>query len=214
MTIRVVVADDHTIVRAGVTMLIEADADLEVVGQAESGAAAIGLCQELRPDVLILEVVLGEGSSFPTMMEIAKVAPETRLLVLTAKDEQTYWRSAVAVGASGYVVKRASPAELLAAIRAVHAGRSFISVSDSGRQFREFLGGSSTNEDGAARELSRREREVLILLAQGHTYGEVGKRLFISTKTVGTYRTRLAEKLGLRNRAEIVRYAIEVGLLA
>ena len=207
--LRIVLGDDHAMIRAGLRMLISTNEHFEVVGEAETCSQLLEVVKEQTPDAVVMEVSLGGESTFPVMMQIGTEHPSCRILVLTSRDEETFWKSAVAIGASGYLVKRAHESELIAAVRAICQGRSFISVSDSRGQ-----SGLNLDLDVQSRNLSPRETEVLTLLAEGHTYEDVANRLHISSKTVGTYRTRLAEKLGLQTRAEIVRYALEVGLLS
>jgi two-component system response regulator NreC len=215
--IRVLMADDHAVVRAGLRLMINAQPDLEVVGEAASSHEALSRAGTLAPDVVTLDLTMPGGSSIKTIERLRRECPPCRVLVLTMHDDPAYLRAVLAAGGSGYVVKTAPEAELLTAIRAVSRGRTFIGLDladDKGHT----LSGRQTGEGsactaGPARPLSRRECEVLELLAQGHTHQAIGDRLFLSVKTIETYRARIAEKLGLRTRADIIRYAIEIGLL-
>jgi two-component system response regulator NreC len=215
--IRVLMADDHAVVRAGLRLMINAQPDLEVVGEAASSHEALSRAGTLAPDVVTLDLTMPGGSSIKTIERLRRECPPCRVLVLTMHDDPAYLRAVLAAGGSGYVVKTAPEAELLTAIRAVSRGRTFIGLdladdkghTLSGRQ----TGEGSACTPGPARPLSQRECEVLELLAQGHTNQAIGDRLFLSVKTIETYRARIAEKLGLRTRADIIRYAIEIGLL-
>jgi two-component system, NarL family, response regulator NreC len=203
--IRVMLADDHAILRAGLRMLLDAQPDMAVVAEAADGEEAIRRATGSRPDVAVVDLTMPGLSGVETLEGLRREAPTTRLLVLTMHDDPGYARLALAAGASGHVIKDAESAELLAAIRAVHRGRTFVQV-----------GAEPTAEDSPrppAPALSPRERQVLELLAHGHTNREVADRLSLSVKTVETHRARLSDKLGLHSRADLVRLAIELGLL-
>jgi two-component system, NarL family, response regulator NreC len=214
--IRVLIVDDHAVLRAGLELLIKAQPDLAVVGQAASASEALREAQRLNPDVVILDLALPDGSGVAAIGRLRQACPATRVLVLTGHNEPSFLHASLAEGARGYLVKAVSDSELLSAIRAVHQGRVFVDLNvpaDAQPGFPAAPAGPPAGEGGTA-ALSRREREVLTLLAQGHTNREVADRLFLSVKTVETYRARVGEKLGLRSRADLVRYAVEVGLLA
>jgi DNA-binding NarL/FixJ family response regulator len=215
-TIRVLVADDHAILRAGLRMLIAAQPDMAVVGEAGDSREALEKARALAPDVLTLDLTMPGGNSIKVIEQLRQECPGTRVLVLTMHDDPAYLRAVLAAGGAGYVVKTAADADLLTAIRAVLRGRVFVDVNLARSTVNDALcgeaGGSQPRPAGAA-SLSGRERQVLELLAQGHTNQEMAKKLFLSVKTVETYRARIADKLGLRTRAEVVRYALEVGLL-
>ena len=203
--IRVLLADDHAILRAGLRMLLDAQPDMAVVAEAADGEEAIRRACGSRPDVAVVDLTMPGLSGVETLEGLRREAPATRLLVLTMHDDPGYARLAMAAGASGHVVKDAESAELLAAIRAVHRGRTFVQV-----------GAEPTPTEPPrppAPPLSPRERQVLELLAHGHTNREVADRLALSVKTVETHRARLGDKLGLHTRADLVRLAIELGLL-
>jgi two-component system response regulator NreC len=206
--IRVLIADDHGIVRAGLKMLIDAQPDMEVVGQASSVREMLRETARLAPDVLCLDLTMPDGSSLGSIPQVRRDSPSTRILVLTVHDEPAYLHAALAAGAQGYVVKTAAAVELLSAIRAVQDQRTFVDCNVAAVGFPTR---SEAHPAGAA--LSQREREVLTLLAQGHTNQQVADRLFLSVKTIETYRSRINDKLGLRSRADLVRYALELGLI-
>jgi DNA-binding NarL/FixJ family response regulator len=210
--IRILIADDHAVLRAGLRMLIGSQRDLEVVGEASDGDEAVRKAAALRPDVALVDISMPGSSGIRAIERLREAAPATRVLVLTMHDMPAYLRAALAAGASGYVVKRAADSVLLAAIRDVYHGRMALdpalaaSVVQSGIRRRGATGAM------VAAPLSQREREVLELVAQGYTNQQIADHLGLSVKTVETYRARLVEKLGLQSRAELVRYALDSGL--
>jgi len=214
--IRVLLADDHAVLRAGLRMLLHVQPDMEVVGEAADTREALVKVCETKPDVLTLDLTMPGGNSMKLIERLRQECPQTRVVVLTMHDDSAYLRAVLAAGGSGYVVKTAADSELLTAIRTVFQGRLFV---DS--QLRESKapparnGGVSTGSPArtGVTSLSERERQVLALLVQGHTNQEIADRLFLSVKTIETYRARLTDKLGLRTRAELVRYALGIGLL-
>ena len=212
--IRVLVADDHAILRSGLRLLIQGQPDLEVVGEAGDFGEVIRLAGILSPDVITLDLGMPGGSGLAAIERLRAVAPSVKIVVLTMHDDPAYVRSALAAGAVGYLAKSAADAALIGAIRAVHRGRVFIDV-EGGAPGSSLLAPSS-GEAGAQAPiatLSAREREVLVLVAQGHTNQAIADRLRLSVKTVESYRSRLMQKLGLTNRAELTRLAMELGLL-
>lgn len=207
--IRVLLADDHSVLRSGLKMLINAQSDMEVVGEASNTDEALDAAERLRPDVVTLDLSMPGGGGLK-FLEQSKLAEMTlRIVVLTMHDDPAYFRGAVSAGATGYVVKTAADSELLTAIRAVHAGRMFVSMP-SVRP--EDLWTTPSNSEPPS-PLSEREQQVLLFLAEGFTNKEIGERLELSVKTIETYRARLTSKLQLRTRADIVRYALDMGLL-
>jgi DNA-binding NarL/FixJ family response regulator len=212
--IRILIADDHAVLRAGLRMLIGAQPDMEVVGEAADGDEAVRGAVETRPDVALLDITMPGIGGIKAIERIRREAPDTRVLVLTMHDVPAYLRSVLAAGGSGYVVKRSADAELLSAIRGVHRGRT---VLDPALAVRVVEGGLSKRSVAAApgagsSPLSQREREVLDLVAKGYTNQQIADQLGLSVKTVETYRSRLVEKLGLKSRADLVRYALDSGL--
>ncbi len=210
--IRVALADDHAVLRAGLRMMIETQPDMTVVAEASSAEQAINVVAEYAPDVLVLDLAMPGGGSIEAIRQIQESSAKTRILVLSMHDEPSYLRAVVAAGGSGYVTKRAADTELLTAIRTVNAGRMYVDVSLSDRP--------PPLVDNVARSglpelsvLSDREREVLKLVALGHTNKEIAQQIHVSVKSVESYRSRVADKLELRSRAELVRYALEVGLI-
>ena len=211
--IRVLIADDHSVLRSGLRLLLGAQSDIDVVGEAADGVEVTQKARELRPHVVLLDLSMPGPHSGDVIREILRASPKTRVLILTMHDDAAYLRSALSAGASGYLVKKAADSELMSAIRAVHAGRTFVDLTrTTGLEplaFSEQVGGQGQ----APKKLSRREREVLRLLAQGHSNQQLAHKIDLSVKTVETYRTRLSEKLGLKGRAELYRFAAESGLL-
>ena len=215
--IRVLIADDHAILRAGLRLLINNQPDMEVVGEAADGPEALRQARQANPDVLTLDLTMPGGGGLKTLEGLRQACPQTRVLVLTMHEDPSYLRASLAAGASGYVAKSAVDADLLAAIRSVAQGRTFVTMTLSDRGTHQVLGDQPTRTESPPQApvklLSSREQEVLKLLAQGYTNKEVGAQLCLSVKTIETYRARLADKLGLRSRADFTRYALEVGLL-
>lgn len=211
--IRVLIVDDHAVLRAGLRMLMGAQPDLEVVGEAADGEEAVRKIAEMQPDVAIVDITMPGEGGIKTIERIRKESPKTRVLVLTMHEVPAYLRSALAAGASGYVVKSAADYELLSAIRAVHRGRTVLDAALAATLAQGALGKRATSGQAeSASVLSVREREVLELVAQGYTNQQIADRLGLSVKTVETYRARLVDKLGLRSRADLVRYALDSGL--
>jgi DNA-binding NarL/FixJ family response regulator len=202
---RIVIADDHAVVRTGLRLLLESQPDMEVVGEADDGAAVITQVRQLKPEIVLLDITMGGGGGLKAQEEIAKAAPETKVLILSMHSDPAFVRTAMLAGAAGYVSKKTAHTELLKALRAIRAGKHYIdsAVSDG------LL--PATTRKGPA--LSQREKEVLLLIAAGHSYQEIADRIFVSVKTVETYRARIMEKLELKSRAELVQYAINAGLL-
>jgi two-component system response regulator NreC len=207
--------DDHAVLRAGLRMLLDAEPDMEVVGEAGDGAEALRRILGLAPDVVLLDVTMPDMDGLEVLRRVRDDFPQTRVLMLTMHDDEGYLREALAAGSSGYVLKRAADIELLSAIRAVHRGGTYLHAAHTKVLFEDRAGQQRIQ---AAEEpescLSLREEEILRLVALGYTNQQAADLLYLSVKTVETYRARLMAKLGLRNRAELVRYALQRGLLA
>jgi DNA-binding NarL/FixJ family response regulator len=216
MTIRVFIADDHGILRGGLRALIGTQPDMEVVGEAANGPeATIGIAAT-EPDVALMDISMPNGGGLAAIAAIKQMRPKTRILVLTVHDEPGYVRAAADAGAVGYVVKNAVDTELLAAIRAVAQGRTFMDASFGLVLAQESMQprGANAARGAAAMQLSGREREVMGRVAEGYTNAQIAEELRLGVKSVETYRSRLMEKLGLSNRADLVRFALECGILA
>jgi two-component system response regulator NreC len=213
--IRIFIADDHAVLRSGLRLLMESQDDMEVVGEAGDFAEALSQLPEIRPDIVTLDLSMPGGLGLKAVEKICQRVPGLRVIVLTMHDDPAYLRTALAMGASGYVVKSAADSELLSAIRAVSQGRIFVDARSSTAT----IGATShSSTDTAANspfnKLSAREKEVLGLIAQGHTNQAVADQLEVSVKTIESYRSRLMEKLGFQNRADLTRFAVEQGLLS
>jgi two-component system, NarL family, response regulator NreC len=213
--IRVMIADDHAILRAGLRMLVNAQADMEVVSEASDGEKAVLTARETKPDVALLDLTMPRVGGMRALEKIARDCCETRVLVLTMHDDPAYLRSALAAGASGYLLKRAVDAELIAAIRAVHRGGTFVDPRLASILVQDVLakGKTKSGSKGPANILSRREVQVLGLVARGYTSAEIAKQIFVGVKTIETYRARIFEKLGLQTRSDLIRFAVQLGLL-
>ena len=211
MSIRVLIVDDHAVVRAGLRLLLDAEEDIETVGEAGDAREAIFEARSTKPDVVLMDVVLGDKSGIDVTPEVIHEQPQARVLVLSMQDDPRYVREAFAAGAHGYVLKEAADTELVTAVREVARGGSYVNPA---------LGARMAAADAAAADaaeqdpLSDREREVLRLLALGHTNQEIAQMLFISVRTAETHRAHIMQKLRLETRAELVRYALAQGLLS
>ncbi len=214
--IRVLLADDHAVLRAGLRTLFNAEPDIEVVGEAADGEETIRRSCETAPDVVLMDITMPGLSGLEATQEIRRLKPETKVLVLTMHEDESYLYRMIRAGASGYLPKKVADTELLEAIRATYRGENFIHSSMTSG----VVTGMRQTDTGTTVEskdkdvLSRRETEVLQLLAMGHTSQEIADRLFVSIKTVETYKARVKEKLGLKGRAELVRYAVGQGLMS
>jgi two-component system, NarL family, response regulator NreC len=210
MSVRVLIVDDHAVFRAGLRMLIDAEADMEAVGEAGTARDAVFQARSLKPDVVLMDVVMPDQSGLEVVPTLLHERPEIKVLVLSMQDDPQYVRQAFANGASGYILKEAADTEVVTAIREVAAGNNYVHPTVGAR-----LIAAETAEARRAEEdpLSDREREVLRLLALGHTNQEISAQLFISVRTAETHRAHIMQKLRLTSRAELVRYAIEQGAL-
>jgi two-component system response regulator NreC len=212
--IRILIVDDHAILRSGLKMLLSAQPDMEVVSEAADGDRAVQEALHTRPDVALMDLTMPGSGGLAAVKAIVRDCPDTRVLVLSMHDDPAYLRSVLAAGASGYVLKRSVDVELLTALRSVHRGGLFVDPSLAHVFVRDVLNkkhhGGDTN---ALAVLSTRECQVLRLVAAGHGSTDIARHLRISVKTVETYRARIAEKLDLHTRHEIVRFAVCMGLL-
>lgn len=213
--IKLLLADDHAVLRAGLKTLLNAQPDIEVIAEAADGKETVRRSLEMAPDIVIMDITMPGLSGLEATREIKKHNPEIKVLVLTVHEDESYLYQMLRAGASSYVPKKAADTELLDAIRATYRGENFIHSSMTTglvaeARDKEIVIPGKYQDDQV---LSQREREVLQLLAMGHTDQEMADKLYLSIKTVETYKARIKEKLGLRGRAELVRYAIQSGLL-
>ena len=212
--LRVFIADDHAVLRAGLRMLIEAQPDMHVVGEAEDGEEAVRRMLSLHPDVALIDVNMPKLDGLETIRQLKAAAPRVRALVLSMYDDEGYLRRALEHGASGYVLKKAADTEVMAAIRAVARGEVYVYPSLTHLLVNRYLGRPREPQPSpSSEELSEREMEVLKLLAAGYTSQQVGNQMALSAKTVETYKARVMEKLNLQSRVDLVRYALRHGLL-
>lgn len=213
--IRILLVDDHAVLRAGLTALLNAEMDLTVVGEAGDGLAAIDVAQAMQPDVILLDINMPKLNGLDALTGLRAAAPQSRVLVLTMHDDQTYLRQVLALGGAGYVLKQAADSELLTAIRTVYYGGTFLHPVHAQALLTP---NSQENEpvpppNSGLAILSEREVQVLKLLALGHSNKEMAEMLYLSVKTVETYKARIMEKLALTTRAALVRFALKHGLL-
>jgi DNA-binding NarL/FixJ family response regulator len=207
--VRVLIADDHGIVRSGLRLLLERQPDIDVVGEAADGAAARELAVRERPDLAILDVRMPKLTGLQATREIRRQAPDVAVLILSMHDDERYLFEALKAGASGYVLKAQADTELLAAIRAVERGEPFLTPTAQRALIKDVLERGSSGEE----ELTPREEEVVKLVAEAHTTKQIAEILHLSEKTVENHRANAMRKLGMRDRVELVRYAIRRGLI-
>jgi two-component system, NarL family, response regulator NreC len=210
VSIRVLIVDDHAILRAGLRRVLEAEPDIEVVGEAPSAERAVFEAIAGRPDVVLMDVMMPGKTGIEGMPAVLQAVPDAKVLVLSMQDDPRYVREAFEAGAAGYVLKEAADSEVVGAVRAVAGGERYVHPALGAR-----LVAADADERRRAEEdpLSDREREVLRLLALGHTNQEIAKVLFISVRTAETHRAHIMQKLHLSSRAELVRYALDEGVL-
>lgn len=212
--IRLLLADDHAVVRSGLRLLLEAQPDLTIVGEVENGDDAIRRTAELSPDVVLMDIEMPGMNGIEATRRIKNERPETAVLALTMYEDDQYFFEMLRAGAAGYVPKRAAPDELASAIRAVSRGEVFIHPSLAGRLVQDYLQRREVEEsDPPAGDLTPREQEVLMLIAQGLSNGEIAEQLVISIKTVDRHRENIMRKLNLHNRVDLVKYALRKGLI-
>jgi DNA-binding NarL/FixJ family response regulator len=208
--IRVLIVDDHAVVRSGLRLLLSQEPDLEPVGEAGTGREAVFRARALKPDVILLDVVMPDQTGLDVLPTLVHEHPDARVLLLSMQDDPRYGQEAFAAGASGYVLKEAADAEVVEAIREVARGNRYVNAQLGAR----IVAAAAEAERRAETDpLSDREREVLRLLALGHTNQEIAGQLYISVRTAETHRSHIMQKLRLKTRADLVRYALAQGLL-
>ncbi len=211
MPIRVLIADDHSVVAEGVKHLVEKERDIEVIACVADGREAVQQARDTQPDVVLMDLSMPELNGADATRAILQRDPKCRVIILSMYAQREYVRRALKAGAAGYVVKRSAAKEVVEAIRAVYAGQRYLSPRVADVVLEDY---TDDNKDDPLTRLSAREREVLQLLAEGRTGAEIAQRLSLSQKTVETYRARLVEKLGIRDLAGLVRFAIQKGLVS
>jgi two-component system response regulator NreC len=212
--IRVLLADDHTILRAGLRMMLNAQPDIEVVGEASDGRQALNEALALKPDVVLMDITMPEMNGIEATRQVKRMLDSTRVLILTMHENEEYLFQVLRAGASGYILKEAADTELISAIRIVYSGRFYMSPSAQTMMVGDYLLRVRSGEErDSYSALTEREREILKLVAEGLTNNQIAERLYISPKTVDTHRTHIMDKLNLHSRAELVKYAMRRGLL-
>ncbi|CAH0345263.1 response regulator transcription factor [Bacillus sp. CECT 9360] len=212
--IRILLVDDHAVVRMGLTMLLDAHPDMQVVGEASEGNEGLQKAVELNPNVVVMDLSMPHGKDgLSATSELKKLMPDVQILILTMHDDEEYLFRAIQAGASGCILKSAPHDELVGAIRSVARGEAYLHPSATKKLMEEYLGSVQKNGMDTYSQLSDREREVLTLIAKGFSNKEIGEQLVISVKTVETHKGNLMEKLQMRTRPELVAYALKKGLL-
>jgi two-component system response regulator NreC len=213
MTIRLLLVDDHAVVRSGLRMLLENERDAEIVGEASSASEAIEAAVRLNPNVILMDIGLPDLSGIDATREIKKRTPNVAVVALTIHEDEEYFFKMLEAGASGYVPKRAAPEELLTAIRAAATGQVYLYPSLAKLLVRDYLDGGHVSGEQPPSDITDREQEVLTYLAEGASNEEIAASLVISPKTVARHRENIMRKLNLHSRAELVRYAIRKGII-
>ena len=208
-TIRILLADDHTILRDGIRSLLEDEQDMQVVGEAEDGHAAVKMTAQLEPDVVVMDIAMPLLNGLEATRQIKRSHPQVKVLILTMHENEEYIRQVLATGAMGYILKDAAARELLGAIRAVHQGEAVLSPAITRLVIEDYLRWGEPQPEPVSNGLSAREREVLQLIAEGYTNKQIGEILCISVKTVQAHRNSLMQKLDLHDRGELIKYAIQ-----
>lgn len=212
-TVRILLVDDHAVLRAGLRALLEAEPGFQVVGEAGTGEEGVRLAGQTRPDVVVMDLSMPGMGGLEAVRQIAALDQGARVLVLTMHGEEEHLLPVLEAGGSGYVTKKSADEELIEAIHTVARGDVFLYPSGAKLLLRGLKAKAEPGEDDPLDRLTEREREVLSYTVEGFSSSEIGKKLFISPKTVDTYRARIMEKLGLRHRSELVRFALRKGLL-
>jgi len=213
MTIRLLIVDDHAVVRSGLKMLLENERDVEIVGEAASASEAMEAALRLKPNVILMDIGLPDLSGIDATREIKKRVADVSIVALTIHEDEEYFFKMLEAGASGYVPKRAAPEELITAIRAAATGQVYLYPSLAKLLVRDFLDGGRAADEQTPSDLTDREQEVLTYLAEGANNSEIAAALVISPKTVARHRENIMRKLNLHSRAELVRYAIRKGII-
>ena len=212
--IKLVLADDHAVVRSGLRMLLEAQPDMEIVAEAETGEEAVNHARKLKPDIILMDIQMPDVNGIEATKRIRRLSPDSAVLALTMHEDEQYFFQMLQAGASGYVPKRAAPDELVSAIRTVARGDVFLYPSLATRLVQDYLKQAGSGEERQVYDtLTPREQEVLILIAEGLSNPEIAEKLVISVKTVDSHRENIMRKLNLHSRIDLVKYAIKVGLI-
>jgi len=214
MKIRILLADDHTILRAGLKMMLNAQPDMEVVGEAQDGRQAIEEAQKLQPDLVLMDITMPDVNGIEATRQIKRLISDVKILMLTMHEHDEYVFQALQAGASGYMLKEAADTELITAIHVITSGQFYLSPTAQSVVVGDYLQKVRTGEErDSYSSLTEREREILKLVAEGFTNNQIAERLVISPKTVDTHRTHIMDKLNMHSRAELIKYAMRRGLL-
>lgn len=211
--IRVLVADDHALVREGISAFLKLSDDIEVVAEASDGIEAIEKTKKHRPDIVLLDISMPRLGGYEAALEIKKFDPGIKILVLTQYDDKEYISRFLKAGVSGYLLKRAVGSDLMTAIRSVKEGETYLYPAIATKVVDSLLGKGDMTRDGSYENLTDREKQLLKLIAEGHTHKEIGDMLNISAKTVIVHQTHILDKLGLSSRAELIKYAVSHGII-
>ncbi len=214
MTIHILLADDHTILRAGLKMMLNAQPDMEVVGEAQDGRQALHEAQRLHPDIILMDITMPDMNGIEATKQVKKQLPDVKVLILTMHENDEYVFQALRAGASGYMLKEAADTDLINALHVIQSGNFYLSPTAQSVMVGDYLQRVHAGEEKDSYScLTEREREILKLVAEGFTNNQIAERLVISPKTVDTHRTHVMDKLNLHSRAELVKYAMRRGLL-
>lgn len=213
MTIRLLLVDDHAVVRSGLRMLLEHEADMEIVGEAATVQQTLALVAQFKPNLILMDIGLPDGSGIEATQAIKQTWPDVAVVALTIHEDEEYFFPMLQAGASGYVPKRAAPEELLTAVRTAARGEIYLYPSLAKLLVRDYLNGNQAVDPATLSELTDREQEVLAYLAEGSSNPEIADALFISPKTVARHRENIMSKLNLHSRTELVKYAIRKGII-
>ena len=212
-TIKVLLVDDHTIVRQGIRALLESVPDIQIIGEAEDGKAAVEMAEKLRPNIILVDISLPMLNGLEVTRRVRKKVPECKVLVLTMHENEMYVSQILRTGASGYLVKKTAVSELIMAIRSVHQGKAYFSPSISKIVLNDYLRKESKGDGPSTELLSNREREILQLLAEGYSNKEIAVILNLSVKTVSNHRNRIMQKLDIHDITSLVKYALKQGFI-
>ncbi len=212
-TIKVLLVDDHTIVRQGIRALLESVPDIQIIGEAEDGKAAVEMAEKLRPNIMLVDISLPMLNGLEVTRRVRKKVPECKVLVLTMHENEMYVSQILRTGASGYLVKKTAVSELIMAIRSVHQGKAYFSPSISKIVLNDYLRKESKGDGPSTELLSNREREILQLLAEGYSNKEIAVILNLSVKTVSNHRNRIMQKLDIHDITSLVKYALKQGFI-
>ncbi|MCC9076427.1 response regulator transcription factor [Litorilinea aerophila] len=212
--IRILLAEDHTIVRKGIRLLLDREPSFEVVGEAENGREAVEMAEQLRPDIILMDHTMPLLNGLEALRQIKKRLPEIRVIILTMHTNEEYIFQFLQAGAAGYLVKQTAPTDLVEAIRAVHGGQSFLSPAISRTVIEEYVRHAAPTKTDNLATLTEREREVLQLLAEGYSANEIATQLHISVKTVGVHRMNIMQKLEINSMTELIKFALRKGIIS